>query len=112
MENKYCWRCEMEVPFLNEEEFRQILELYRKCMRQTKNHRKSTGAALQETPMDSIFAPVRDAYEKITGYKDMHQNAIMHHRLSELGPDCPGCRKPLRTPKAKLCPSCGWKGEV
>ena len=56
-----------------------------------------------------MFAPVRELHEKITGYKNMHHIAILYHELSGLGPDCPSCRKPLRTKKAKLCPECGWK---
>ena len=69
MENKYCWRCEKEVPFLNEDEFEQIRNLYSECIRLVKDHRKKTGTTLQETPLNAIFDPVRKAYEKMTGYE-------------------------------------------
>jgi hypothetical protein len=109
MENKYCWRCKMVVPFLDERESKEVLNLYKKCVKLAKNYRAINKATLSETPLDEIFLPVREAYEKMTGYKNMHHDAIMHHELSLLGPDCLNCAKPLRTPAAKLCPECGWK---
>ena len=99
----------MVVPFLDERESKEILNLYKKCVKLAKNYRAINKATLSETPLDEIFLPVREAYEKMTGYKNMHHDAIMHHELSLLGPDCPYCAKPLRTPAAKLCPECGWK---
>jgi hypothetical protein len=112
MENKYCWRCKIEVPFLDEEEYLQAWEVYGECMNRIKSFRKENNAEINKTPIGNFFEPVRTTYEKITGYKNMHHNAVMHHRLSLLGPDCPSCGKPLRTSKAKLCPECGWKKEV
>jgi hypothetical protein len=103
MENKYCWRYKMVVPFLDEEESKEIFSLYDKCISFAKENRAKNHASF-----DDIFEPVRKAYEKITGFKNMHQNAIWHHQLSLLGPDCPNCGKPLRTKRAKLCPECGW----
>jgi hypothetical protein len=29
--------------------------------------------------------------------------------LSDFGPGCPGCGKPLRTAQASQCFSCGWR---
>ena len=110
MDIKYCWRCEIEVPFLNEEEYEEILKQYRDCMLSVKDYRDKN--KLQQPPINDLFAPVRETYEKITGCKNMHHNAIMHHRLSDLGADCPSCGKPLRTLRAKLCPECGWEKSV
>jgi rubrerythrin len=93
----------MVVPFLDEEESKEIFSLYDKCITFAKENRVKNNASL-----DDIFEPVRKAYEKMTGFENMHQNAIWHHKLSLLGPDCPSCGKPLRTKRAKLCPECGW----
>lgn len=108
MEKKYCWRCKMEVPFLNDDEFTIISDVYSQCLRAVKDYRARTNASLRETPFDEIYQPVKKAYQEITGCKDMHHDEIMHHRLSSLGPDCVHCKKPLRTPRARLCSEC-WK---
>lgn len=112
MEIKYCWRCKKDAPFLNEEEFEEIYNLYSKCQNIMQGFREAQNSPIKETPVDHLFKPVRDAYEKITGWKETNHNAIMHHRLSSLGLDCPTCKKPLRTPQATSCPECSWKKEV
>jgi hypothetical protein len=48
-----------------------------------------------------------ELHEQLTGGQKSHPNAIMHHKLSDLGPDCPACGKPLRTPRASFCAACG-----
>lgn len=107
MKMRWCWRCGMDVPMFDSEEFERIHEKLSECMRSVGDARRrgisTTGG------MDAVFAPFRELHEEMTGWPDMHHNAVWHHRLSMLGPDCPGCGKPLRTPRAKLCPMCGWK---
>jgi len=105
----YCWRCEAEMPMLDEEEFATIDELYRQCMTATKDFRREHDLPLEEVDLAERFRPVREAYERLTGFSEMNHNAIMHHRISIYGPPCPRCGKPLRTPRAKLCAACGWR---
>jgi len=91
---------------LDEEEFASVQALYTECMGSAKGFRQAAGVLLEGVPMEQLFELVRRRYEELTGMKDCHENAIMHHRLSMYGPPCRACGRPLRTPKAKLCGSC------
>ncbi|NMH89017.1 hypothetical protein [Flavivirga algicola] len=97
MEIKYCWRCKMEVPMLNKEEFTVAYELYGKGFKNLKKDRQER------------FKELLDYYNDLTGFGETELNAIMHHSLEQIGPDCEKCGKPYRTPKAKLCAACGNK---
>jgi hypothetical protein len=57
-------------------------------------------------PLSELFAPLRDFYLSRTGIQ-MHENTILHHRLSLYGPPCQTCGKPLRTSQALMCVACG-----
>jgi len=106
MQMLWCWRCKCEMPMLDEEEFAKVARLYSDSISATKEFRERHGVPLKDVSIPERFRPVRDEYERLTGYKETNQNAIMHHRLSLYGPPCKHCQRPLRTPKAKLCASC------
>nr|WP_298931007.1 hypothetical protein [uncultured Allomuricauda sp.] len=55
------------------------------------------------------FKELLDYYNDLTGFGETEPNAIMHHSLQQIGPDCENCGKPYRTPQAKLCAACGNK---
>ena len=46
-------------------------------------------------------------YYKVTGFLETNIAAIHHHVISQYGPPCGTCGKPLRTPRAKMCAACG-----
>ena len=77
---------------LDDEEYRTVISL--------------RGTGKHGTIVEKIYGPVLAEYERITGFHETNPNAIYHHRISDYGPSCPSCSKPLRTPKAKLCGHC------
>jgi len=107
MKMMWCWRCKSEMPMLDEEEYVQIHKLYGKCMEASEEFRQEHRLSLEKTSMAERFTPVVKEYERMTGVSGVHHNAIMHHRISLFGEPCQYCGKPLRTPNAKLCASCG-----
>jgi hypothetical protein len=94
------------MPMLDEGEYAEVARLYSEGMKATKEFRQRWNIPFENASVDQRFHPVRSHYESLTGMKECHQNAILHHRLSLYGPSCKKCHKPLRTPKAKLCGSC------
>ena len=90
MKMLWCWRCKADMPMLDDDEYRQVMSFL-----------PTTEGNLQ-TRHKSRLAE----YERITGLHVTNPNALFHHRLSDYGPPCQYCRKPLRTPQAKLCGSC------
>lgn len=100
MRELWCWRCEMKVPMLDEEEFSKIERLYLQPL----EHPTATPWGFL-----SRWQPMLNLYYKLTHFQETNHNAIMHHRLSLYGPPWDRCGKPLRTPQAKLCAACGWR---
>jgi hypothetical protein len=86
----WCWRCKAEMPMLDDDEYRRVMSF-----------RPAT-----EGNLKTRFKSMLTEYERITGFHEANPNAVFHHRLSDYGPPCRYCGKPLRTPQAKLCGSC------
>lgn len=97
MKMLWCWRCKMEIPMLDEDEFSIASKLYGDAF-------KKTGMTLKDR-----FKPLLEYYESVTDFKETVPNAIMHHRISQYGPQCESCDKPYRTPEASFCAACGNK---
>jgi hypothetical protein len=102
------WRCQRDMPMLNEDEFARVNDLFRNGVIGDQRYREDTGATLDAAvaQLQAGFEPVRREYERITGMVEANHNAIMHHRISIYGPPCHACGKPPRTPRAKLCAAC------
>ncbi len=92
---------------LNEDEFQMIADLYRNGIKATKEFSEKYRLPLENSSIDERFRPLREKYSEITGHEEIHQNAIMHHRISIYGDPCENCGKPLRTPQAAFCAACG-----
>lgn len=93
----WCWRCKMEIPMLDEEEFEIALKLYSDIFKGYK-----IGLSREEGAK-----PLLDYYKNLTGFEETEPNAIMHHRITQYGPPCEKCGKPYRTPLASFCAACG-----
>ncbi len=91
----------MDIPMLDEDEYKIAQQLYKKGFRNRKNFKDRK---IQ-------FKELLDFYKEITGFEETEPNAIMHHRIEEIGPDCPKCRKPLRKKQARYCVACGFGKE-
>jgi len=85
----YCWRCKVEIPMLDEDEWARIAPLLAR--------------SVDPEPRQAAL----ELYAEMTGLRETNINAIWHHRIAEYGPPCGACGKPLRTPKARLCAACG-----
>jgi len=85
----YCWRCQMDVPMLDEAEWAPV-EAFLMCEVTRNMNRQAL-----------------DEYERVTGYRETNPAALWHHRILVYGPPCTHCGKPLRTRQAKLCAACG-----
>lgn len=110
MKIMWCWRCQRDVPMLNEDEYRLIDDCYCKCMQSVKDYRERHNVTLAEMDIDGHYQPLRDLYAEITGDESVyHHEEIRHHRISSYGDPCPNCGKPFRTPQAKLCAVCGFE---
>jgi hypothetical protein len=95
MKTMFCWRCQMDIPMLDEAEYEEIMALHSLGMRDLKQ---------SETER---FRPVLRKYEELTGFKETNPWALFHHRISLYGPDCKKCQRPLRSVDATFCAECG-----
>ncbi|WP_052523395.1 hypothetical protein [Bradyrhizobium sp. STM 3809] len=104
----YCWRCGIEVPMLDEQEWAEIEPLLRKRFDDIKNYRRANECTLgQATAAVDSKAGALQRYRELAGFDETNALAIWHHRRSDFGRPCTSCGKPLRTPRAKLCAACG-----
>lgn len=100
MKKLWCWRCQMEIPMLDEDEYQKAHLLYGKGM-------KNSGVSLSNR--QERFKELLDYYFEVTGFQETEPNAIMHHRIEHYGHPCESCGKPYRTKQAKFCAACGHK---
>ncbi len=104
----YCWRCDMELPMLDESEWAQLEPMLANAIGDLVALCRETGMGLGEARSSGLLGGrALSFYRQLTGFEETNLNALHHHRLSLYGPPCTSCGKPLRTPRAKLCAACG-----
>jgi hypothetical protein len=104
MKVQWCWRCKMDVPMLDEEEFERVSSVF---MESAKRFLANEAAQRRGDSGPAVLVPTCAEYERLTGFRETNPSAVMHHRLSLYGPPCTTCGKPLRTPEARHCAACG-----
>jgi hypothetical protein len=103
----YCWRCKMDVPMLDEVEWEQVLPHLAGAVDEIKRYRDAHGVTFAMAKDQVYGKGALDQYHQITGFRETNVNAIWHHRISNFGPPCAMCGRPLRTARAKFCAECG-----
>jgi hypothetical protein len=103
----YCWRCKADIPMLDEQEWQEVSALLGQGVQNVKNYRRDRNATLAEVPKQLHDAGALERYFEMTGYRETDVNVLWHHRLSQFGPPCESCGRPLRAPQAKICAECG-----
>lgn len=93
-------QAQTEIPMLDKEEFAIASKLY------------SEGFSIAKVNLQDRFKELLDYYNGLTGFGETEPNAIMHHAIELIGPDCENCGKPYRTPEAKICVLCGNKRSI
>jgi hypothetical protein len=123
----WCWRCQMELPMLDEDEWAVLMEAHFAAMHPTARNLARGLEVLEREGARRGLPPVRRpsgevagirrllwhmsaGYELFTGVADEHPNAVWHHRAALYGPPCPACGKPFRTPQSRQCAACGTPG--
>src|SRR5713101_2334916 len=104
----WCWRCQRDMPMLDEDEFASVVNLPHKSIAQVRHEHPELTTRSTEF-FERVFEPQLDQYERLTGFRETNMNAVWHHRISIYGPRCPSCGKPFRTPKAAFCAVCGYR---
>src|SRR5690349_17839582 len=107
MKRLWCWRCRMEIPMLDEEEFGRVLQHFRNGKSELLEAPPEEGTAWKHPVMTDALKRFLDEYNRITGFGETNANAVWHHRVSLYGPPCQSCGKPLRSPSARFCAACG-----
>jgi hypothetical protein len=116
MKMLWCWRCQLEMPMLDEAEWAEVMAAHNRSVAKpqsgvTQRHQPAPavgrGAEVSAPAYAARFIDVLDAYERITGFRETNPAAIWHHRVAQYGPPCAACGKPLRTPRARMCAACG-----
>jgi hypothetical protein len=95
----------MEVPMLEEHEWKRVSPLLVNAVEQIKHYRQLHGVTLAESRAN-YGKEALAMYFELTGFPETNPDALWHHRVSLYGAPCSACGKPLRTPKAKVCAAC------
>jgi Sigma-70 factor, region 1.1 len=72
-----------------------------------KRHQENPDASTADAKCQGFAQKALDLYFQFTGVEETDADALWHHQFALFGPECHSCKKPLRTPAAKVCAECG-----
>lgn len=98
------------MPYLNEEEWRQVAPLLADAIQEIKDYRIAHECDIA-TARQNVKPEATAKFEALTGMPGVHFEVIYHHRLADWGPPCKKCGQLFRTPRASYCASCGQRAE-
>lgn len=105
MKTYFCWRCNTNMPFLEEDEWREISPLLIDAIRAIKTYREHNNCDLATARLNCKPEAMRK-FEQLTGVAGINFDTIYHHRLQDWGQECSNCGHLLRTPEANYCAKC------
>jgi hypothetical protein len=97
----------MDVPMLDDAEWEQVVPHLKNAIAQIKDYRRAQNASLAEAKDHGYGQGALERYRHITGFRETNVNALWHHRVSQFGPPCSSCGRPLRTTGARFVPNVG-----
>jgi Sigma-70 factor, region 1.1 len=103
----YCWKCRTEKHMLDTSEWQKMEPLLNQMISDIKQHQENPDASTADAKCQGFAQKAFDLYFQLTGVKETDADALWHHQFALFGPQCPSCKKPLRTPAAKVCAECG-----
>jgi Sigma-70 factor, region 1.1 len=103
----YCWRCKTEKYMLGISEWQKMEPLLNQMINNIKQHQENPDASTADAKGQGFAQKALDLYFQFTGVKEIDVGALWHHQFALFGPECHSCKKPIRTPAAKVCAECG-----
>ena len=84
MKLRYCQHCEQDVPMFNNEEYKQLSDIYKQCIKSIEEYRKTHETSLAETPFEELYQPLFEAYKQIAGIEPEYYpfEIIQRHYLA------------------------------
>jgi len=107
----YSYVLKRKIPLLNEEQWRPISTiLTTRRLDSIMAYAKKTKCSLDEArKSEPLGQKALRLYHEISGQCLDHPDHLYAVQMSKYGRPCPECKKPFRTPRAKLCVECGFE---
>ncbi len=100
MEIHYCWRCQKDMPFLDDSEYESLKPHLRLPVMIDSRY-------CHLDPKDIIPNYAKKKFTEMTGFDIESWEVIFHHKRSDWGEPCRHCDHLLRSPRATYCANCG-----